>query len=96
MKWKDRMENAKKCGVFSTKDKIDSRHWDTCAIGEKFNLPTMNEREISTMQSDINNNEVIALGMKFYVAVQRDQIDVATEILKKICSLNDSALRRGE
>ena len=91
MKWKDRIKNAKKRGRFLSKDIVDSQYWNRCAVGEKFKLFNMREDEIDAMSF---NNRIFDLGLDFSYAVDGGEIDIAAKLLKKICSLKDSALKR--
>jgi len=87
-KWRAEIAEAKKHGHFSNETKRKAGDWPSCAIGEKFNIPSefTSTKDIVTVYGQ-NARE---LGINFYIAVKQDDIDHAQTILKQIEGLKDS------
>lgn len=83
LSWRERIGIAKAVGHFTEADIEDSKHWHSCKIGEKYQLKT------DSLPSEFNRESSIQyqLGMDFYAAVHRNDINTAEELCRKIDSL---------
>ena len=85
LNWKKRIEMAKKRGFFSYDDKEKSRHWNTCAVGEQFNI-----EDIEYITNEYYEYDIERLGLDFWIFVKNDQLSEAENCFKKIKKLKKS------
>jgi len=85
MNWKERIEEAKKVGMFATNDVMAAGSWNCCALGEKYK----NDAGVTLVDDKYDDADNLhshgyVLGMAFYEAVRDNKIDEAERIYNEI------------
>lgn len=89
MKWKKRIISAVKNGKFSKLQADQSRKWNTCAVGEHFQLTKLSRQEAEEKVWAANDasgrgKKIFDLGAEFEDAITSNHPERAEEILSEI------------
>jgi hypothetical protein len=87
LNWEKRIEMAKKNGHFTEDDKEKAISWDTCAVGEIFNI-----KNIKNYVKYNYGNKIYDLGEEFTFTILNDNILRAEKCfitIKKLKELSD-------
>ena len=85
LNWEKRIEMAKKNGYFTADDRIKARYWNTCAVGEQFNL-----EDIEYFNNEYYYNEVNQLGIDFWIFVKNNEVLEAEKCFIRIKKIKES------